>query len=174
MYELVSLCTFYMLMLRFLQQSTVASNIRLILLHLTLCANWNESTHLTHLQLFPTCVDWFLAASKPLVLAWNLMFWQLHSGLTYQDTSQWIIFIICEIFLLIWFRNFLSPSTSVYYISTTCSVALFYWLFLHSYGTRVAMKILRGFLVEGRWYWIHDFIATFLVNDRPIYIALCS
>ena len=37
--ELVSLCTFYMLMLRFLQQSTVASNIRLILLHLTLCAN---------------------------------------------------------------------------------------------------------------------------------------
>ena len=156
MYELVSLCTFYMLMLRFLQQSTVASNIRLILLHLTLCANWNESTHLTHLQLFPTCVDWFLAASKPLVLAWNLMFWQLHSGLTYQDTSQWIIFIICEIFLLIWFRNFLSPSTSVYYISTTCSVALFYWLFLHSYGTRVEKKILRkywgGPLILDLWF----------------------
>ena len=26
-------------------------------------------------------------------------------------------------------------------------------------------------LGEGRWYWIHDFVATFGVNDRPILIA---
>ena len=26
----------------------------------------------------------------------------------------------------------------------------------------------------GCWYWIHDFVATFGVNDRPIYMALCS
>ena len=24
------------------------------------------------------------------------------------------------------------------------------------------------------WYWIHDFGATLEVNDRPIYMALCS
>ena len=29
-------------------------------------------------------------------------------------------------------------------------------------------------LGEGRWYWIHDFVATFGVNDRPIYMALGS
>ena len=29
-------------------------------------------------------------------------------------------------------------------------------------------------LGEGRWYWIHDFVATFEVNNRPIYMALCS
>ena len=29
-------------------------------------------------------------------------------------------------------------------------------------------------LGEGRWYWIHDFVATFGVNGRPIYMALCS
>ena len=23
-------------------------------------------------------------------------------------------------------------------------------------------------------HWIHDFVATFRVNDRPIYMALCS
>ena len=27
---------------------------------------------------------------------------------------------------------------------------------------------------EGRWYWIHDFVATFGLNDRPIYMVLCS
>ena len=26
---------------------------------------------------------------------------------------------------------------------------------------------------EGCWYWIHDFVATFGVNYRPIYMALC-
>ena len=25
-----------------------------------------------------------------------------------------------------------------------------------------------------RCYWIHDFVATFGVNDRPIYIVLCN
>ena len=39
---------------------------------------------------------------------------------------------------------------------------------------RVATKILPRRLGEGRWYWIHDFVATFGVNDRPIYMALCS
>ena len=29
-------------------------------------------------------------------------------------------------------------------------------------------------LVEGRWYWIHDFVPTYRVNDRPIDMALCS
>ena len=29
-------------------------------------------------------------------------------------------------------------------------------------------------LGEGRWYWIHDFVATFRVNNRPIYMALWS
>ena len=29
-------------------------------------------------------------------------------------------------------------------------------------------------LGEGCWYWMHDFVATFRVNDRPIYMALCS
>ena len=29
-------------------------------------------------------------------------------------------------------------------------------------------------LGEGRWYWIHDFVATFGVNDRPISMAFCS
>ena len=29
-------------------------------------------------------------------------------------------------------------------------------------------------LGEGRRYWIHDFVATFRVNDRPIYMALDS
>ena len=29
-------------------------------------------------------------------------------------------------------------------------------------------------LGEGCWYWIHDFVATFGVNDWPIYMALCS
>ena len=27
---------------------------------------------------------------------------------------------------------------------------------------------------EGRWYWIHDYVATFGVNDRLIYMTLCS
>ena len=27
-------------------------------------------------------------------------------------------------------------------------------------------------LGEGHLYWIHDFLATFEVNDRPIYMAL--
>ena len=36
------------------------------------------------------------------------------------------------------------------------------------------MKILQRFLGEGRWYWIHDFAATFGVNDSPIYMASCS
>ena len=31
-------------------------------------------------------------------------------------------------------------------------------------------KVLGG----GRWYWFHDFVATFGVNERPIYIALRS
>ena len=29
-------------------------------------------------------------------------------------------------------------------------------------------------LGEGCWYGIHDFVATFRVNDRPIYMVLCS
>ena len=29
-------------------------------------------------------------------------------------------------------------------------------------------------LGKGYWYRIHDFIANFRVNDRPIYMALCS
>ena len=29
-------------------------------------------------------------------------------------------------------------------------------------------------LGEGRWYWIHDYVATFGVNDMPIYMALGS
>ena len=27
-------------------------------------------------------------------------------------------------------------------------------------------------LGEGCWYWIHDFVATFEVNDLPIYMVL--
>ena len=33
---------------------------------------------------------------------------------------------------------------------------------------------LSKILGEGRWHWIQDFIATFGVNDRPIYMALGS
>ena len=29
-------------------------------------------------------------------------------------------------------------------------------------------------LGKGHWYWIHDFVATIGVNDRPIYMTLCS
>ena len=29
-------------------------------------------------------------------------------------------------------------------------------------------------LGEGLWYWIHDFVASFGLNNRPIYMALCS
>ena len=29
-------------------------------------------------------------------------------------------------------------------------------------------------LGEGRRYWINDFVATSVVNNRPIYMALCS
>ena len=29
-------------------------------------------------------------------------------------------------------------------------------------------------LEEGRWYWIHDFVATFRVNDRSIYMVFCN
>ena len=29
-------------------------------------------------------------------------------------------------------------------------------------------------LMDGRWYWTHDFLATSGVNDRPIYMVLCS
>ena len=29
-------------------------------------------------------------------------------------------------------------------------------------------------LGEGRWYLIHDFLASLGVNDRPIYMTLCS
>ena len=30
------------------------------------------------------------------------------------------------------------------------------------------------FFWEGHWYLIHDFVATFWVNGRPIYMVLCN
>ena len=114
---------------------------------------------------------------------------KLHSFKNSSYNQTMIIGVgICTYFIALG-HGFPSQQYRVHWLSSGVHIILIFTSFLGTSRSNQTVRklyldlgwLLQGcnkdfskILGEGHWCWIHDFVVIFGVNNRPIYMALCS